>query len=980
MVSESEHAPIADPLLCRTMGGESVAGCPQRMEGGTGDDQCPQRMEGGTGDDQCPQRMEGGTGDDQCPQRMEGGTHGDDQRTSYCTCLISPRNCSRNHDLYSTFIKSDAYIDGSNPPVRRLSSSSQPLQKSKISSSKNSSGSCNSVIRGCDTNACDIPVDVPVFQKVVTSVHTKGVFKAVDPNCTHICVAQRDFNFIGDCPLTHCDYECAAQRFANRVGFPDGTEYHCALNHNKPTEYNETWAVVQNCSKGEQPYISFYENTRELPPNNGKIVCDKCNDTRYYNNKESTPSNTYYRCPLQKWNLCTPDNHKLNCGISWKDRTESDGFCRCDYEHGYAPFGVDVPMCFSSNENCIRKNCPSENELVSNYSCVPVCSEGHYRDKTTGQCVPILNPPMPSVAPTTLTTTVKTPSQSTHHPLLVTSPSTTEVKQPTPAVQSNKETFIIIISCVATICIVAVVVICFLWWQRRERNFSEENIEPEAEQLQSGVTTGQGSVNATAQTVHHKTEIHVHKGHFFQIEGGTTNIETPGTRGRNGQRKKTLIEEMELSDFSMMDETSDATPERDRRKRNQQSKASGRAKYEGCSDDEEAEPFMSPPTKQSSSLHKPNQKDLNPEKDRDDLNDQQEKLSHKKSDLNGEDRFSSHFAQPKQISRPIQDDKIPSEQSGNEDENIGVNVTEQGEDNEQNRLPPAGETEGMHRVGSGLSRTVSPIPDIPQERSIKMDKPDVRTDEFMEDLARELLEEIKLEPCVSSFKWSEVLETLQHMAHIRGMELSELTEVPTDTVPFTVHKEEQQHYEGVPDGFVACKSSGTENSCLYQSISVLLKGNESLQCRLRLAAFVFILQNIKSFRQQVIKYGMMDAEKELQVVTNFLQSDIDIKSSNFSNIAEGITHGLNVLVQQTAQLGCDSSPFQVDFLCGALKRDIKSFYQIDLVPTTSFIPWIPIIEGQQTNEQQLHIFWTSLDSLKGVSGRMNHIVPLFKVD
>ncbi|WAR16422.1 hypothetical protein MAR_031016, partial [Mya arenaria] len=349
MVSESEHAPIADPLLCRTMGGESVAGCPQRMEGGTGDDQCPQRMEGGTGDDQCPQRMEGGTGDDQCPQRMEGGTHvykyvfvftleklsrysnwcvdhhhefllpcavgidhhqfllpcavgidhhqfllpcavGIDHHQFLLPCAVGTqlhfphplfctstvvfgsiretnpvsealggafivtvealnthalikltlnhdyiphglyamvksakakvnkayksmsipndtiRNCSRNHDLYSTFIKSDAYIDGSNPPVRRLSSSSQPLQKSKISSSKNSSGSCNSVIRGCDTNACDIP-----------SVHTKGVFKAVDPNCTHICVAQRDFNFIGDCPLTHCDYECAAQRFANRT-------------------------------------------------------------------------------------------------------------------------------------------------------------------------------------------------------------------------------------------------------------------------------------------------------------------------------------------------------------------------------------------------------------------------------------------------------------------------------------------------------------------------------------------------------------------------------------------------------------------------------------------------------------------------------------------------------------------------------------------------------------------------------------------
>ncbi|WAR15445.1 hypothetical protein MAR_005550, partial [Mya arenaria] len=152
-----------------------------------------------------------------------------------------------------------------------------------------------------------------------------------------------DLEFNGECPQTFCDRQCADQRLASRVGYPDGTEYHCALNYHNRTEYRQTWAVVQNCSK----------------------VCDKCNDSWYYNSEESTPSNTYHTCTLEKKNRCTPENHKLSCGIPWEDRTKSDGFCRCDYEHGYAPIGGDVPSCFYSKEECDIKECPSGNELIT---------------------------------------------------------------------------------------------------------------------------------------------------------------------------------------------------------------------------------------------------------------------------------------------------------------------------------------------------------------------------------------------------------------------------------------------------------------------------------------------------------------------------------------------------------------------------------------------------------------------------------------
>ncbi|XP_052768299.1 uncharacterized protein LOC128208763 isoform X2 [Mya arenaria] len=1061
-----------------------------------------------------------------CLEMVIGGA-GDDQLTSSCICSITPRNCScrYNQDLNSMYRGLDVHIAGSKTLVCHLRTSSHPPLKSKISE-KTSKSKTN----GCDNKTCDR--DKPVFQEGLTDggssrcnlstlnlvmlyflisslifdkAHSQGVFIEVDDICIGTCVAQKDWKFNGNCPQTHCDYQCAAQRLAHQVGHRDGTEYHCALNYHNRSENRQTWAEVQNCKKGEQPYVMLYGNTIELPTSKWMIVCDKCNDNMYYNSDESTSSNTYNTCTFEKRNRCTPENHKINCGIPWEERTESDGYCRCDYEQGYAPFNgdINVPMCFYSEEECVIKKCPPGKELVSNYSCVPVCPKGYYRDKTSRECSRIISPSVsiPSVPPTTRNTTVQTPSQSTHGRPVVTFPSTSTDKQSIPIESSILGTSAIIGICFTVLIILALMILlivsckygplgpCLLRYlivrHRRDSTYrySEVNTEPDSRTPRaSNGASGQncGSSNAS-QSVHYKTEIHV-QGDYIKTEGGKVYIKN------------------ELND-DIHHETPDDTPEINRRQ-NQQRKVPVSAEYGVCPVDEEDQPLVPThePTKQSSPLHQPIQNDLNPEKDLDVLNEHQEitdrecsaisnnlgkeweafvlelnitqvqieqiqrdhpfhvqdqirhalimwrnremkkgtsrdsliqklidvakcvqrvdleetiheilgKPLHSESDVSGGDDLSTQSEQFDIFSKPIQNDQsevgkqtleneeqycdenpsnsheqttyIPNKQRKNTEgketdvEAVRHGVTEHGEEDE----PAVGEMMGnMHRVAGGLSKTVSPVADIPQERDIQKDTPEPITDEVKEQIAKDVLQKVIRQQGYNQCNWPAVLKWLQETSQTRGVELLELLRFPTEIVSHTQIKQERQDCTGVPSQFTAYTTSGNENSCLYQSVSVLLCGDEGLQYRLRLAAFVFIIQNVNDYVQQVIKYSKIDEDKEEQVVLHFLQSNIQVKSSEYSNTSEGITAGMNCLVQETPKLGVDSSSFHVDFLCGALQRNIESFYSTELVKNTRFIPWIPIIEGLTTSGQQLHIFWTSFS---GDSGRLDHIVPLFKIE
>ncbi|XP_052766664.1 uncharacterized protein LOC128207648, partial [Mya arenaria] len=607
-----------------------------------------------------------------CLEMVIGGA-GDDQLTSSCICSITPRNCScrYNQDLNSMYRGLDVHIAGSKTLVCHLRTSSHPPLKSKISEKTSSKSKTN----GCDNKTCDR--DKPVFQEGLTDggssrcnlstlnlvmlyflisslifdkAHSQGVFIEVDDICIGTCVAQKDWKFNGNCPQTHCDYQCAAQRLAHQVGLRDRTKYHCALNYHNRTENRQTWAEVQNCKKGEQPYVMLYGNTIELPTSKWMIVCDKCNDNMYYNSDESTSSNTYNTCTFEKRNRCTPENHKINCGIPWEERTESDGYCRCDYEQGYAPFNGDVPMCFYSEEECVIKKCPPEMELVSNYSCVSVCPKGYYRDKTSRDCSPIISPSVsiPSVPPTTRNTTVQTPSRSTHGPPVVTFPSTSTDKQSTPEDSSKFGTWAIIGICFAVLIFLALIillVVCFKYGplglcllrylvvrHRRDSTYLNVNTEPDTRTPHaSNGASGQNCGNSNAsQSVHYsKTKIIV-QGNLIEANRGIVNIENHEQGVRSGRGQQTDFERNELNDdIQMMDETSEETSDDTfeiNRRQNQQRKVSVSAKYGVSPVDEEDLPLVPThePTKQSSPLHPPIQNDLNPEKDLHFLNEHQE--------------------------------------------------------------------------------------------------------------------------------------------------------------------------------------------------------------------------------------------------------------------------------------------------------------------------------------------------------------------
>ena len=66
-------------------------------------------------------------------------------------------------------------------------------------------------------------------------------------------------------------------------------------------------------------------------------------------------------------------------------------------------------------------------------------------------------------------------------------------------------------------------------------------------------------------------------------------------------------------------------------------------------------------------------------------------------------------------------------------------------------------------------------------------------------------------------------------------------------VVFIVHK----FYRNAPKGFAAYHSSGNNNCCLYQSISLILRGDEMLQQRLRLAAAMHAIGYMPTFIKQV---------------------------------------------------------------------------------------------------------------------------------
>ncbi|KAL4238055.1 hypothetical protein ACF0H5_002766 [Mactra antiquata] len=183
----------------------------------------------------------------------------------------------------------------------------------------------------------------------------------------------------------------------------DGKVYHCAKDDASPivkdyedkTEiFTEGCALEKNCSKGEEPILTFIVNQK--PVSNPVVHCEKCFNRNRYNSVNSLRSSTYSQCRQEKQNICRTKEHKLECR-RWD--SSSDRYCRCDARKGYRP-NADYGHNIQTGQKCSYESwkckvddvCGPRNEdLLLNYTCGPKCTNGTKRSDETDDCIKVSN-------------------------------------------------------------------------------------------------------------------------------------------------------------------------------------------------------------------------------------------------------------------------------------------------------------------------------------------------------------------------------------------------------------------------------------------------------------------------------------------------------------------------------------------------------------------------------------------------------------
>ncbi|XP_060598813.1 uncharacterized protein LOC132752497, partial [Ruditapes philippinarum] len=174
---------------------------------------------------------------------------------------------------------------------------------------------------------------------------------------------------------------------------------------------------------------------------------------------------------------------------------------------------------------------------------------------------------------------------------------------------------------------------------------------------------------------------------------------------------------------------------------------------------------------------------------------------------------------------------------------------------------------------------------------------------------------------------------------------------------------ESIQYENTPQEFQAYRSSGDDNSCLYQSVSLLLSGTENLQCSLRLMTTLHAVQTFKMYKKQLLcGAGNWDAEHWKWFFRHHMNDQMIREIQKLEDSETIIDSCLKVLLMETACLGIDSSVLHVGFLCGAIGINIQQHFQYNTQYgyTSEVVPWIKHLLGESidvTPGLDLHIFW-----------------------
>ncbi|XP_052774885.1 uncharacterized protein LOC128213322 [Mya arenaria] len=227
---------------------------------------------------------------------------------------------------------------------------------------------------------------VAILCLLVVRTQSTFYFRNVEPQCIQTCFYTMNIDDVMaycDGDNSTCGWQCAAQR----MGCDEGFVYHCAKDF-QSHGYKEACAPEKYCNAGEEPYVTFPDQARS--PRNAVINCAPCTDEKFYHSPAGQSSASYSRCNQQKFNRCIPEDNKIDCGVSWRERKETDGYCRCDARNGYAPENENVKTkCFYTDEFCVPKTCPhSSQEMLLNYTCGDRCLPGMHRTEESDECVP----------------------------------------------------------------------------------------------------------------------------------------------------------------------------------------------------------------------------------------------------------------------------------------------------------------------------------------------------------------------------------------------------------------------------------------------------------------------------------------------------------------------------------------------------------------------------------------------------------------
>ncbi|XP_053388911.1 uncharacterized protein LOC128545987 [Mercenaria mercenaria] len=188
-----------------------------------------------------------------------------------------------------------------------------------------------------------------------------------------------------------------------------------------------------------------------------------------------------------------------------------------------------------------------------------------------------------------------------------------------------------------------------------------------------------------------------------------------------------------------------------------------------------------------------------------------------------------------------------------------------------------------------------------------------------------------------------------------------------------------EYYQNTPEGFQAYKSSGKDNSCLYQSVALLLVGSEKLQFSLRLLATLHAVESFRLYKKQLLEMHL----ENLKLFFSRHINDSTLEEISSMDDVESVTDMcLQILIMETACLGIDSSVLHVGFLSGALGMNIHQHFQqySEYGNVLETVPWEKIIQDLQVNSDlpDLHIFWVNDNKIE--NGIMNYIVPLKQKD